>query len=201
MIDPLPTIRAAAPPEWPAAPWLWDELAARYASPPRHYHTLHHVAEVATAYAAVDRWDDPRGVFLAVLAHDAIYDVARADNEEQSALVAREWAERLGLPSATAERLVRATAGHAGPPPGDDADLLAFLDCDLAILGAEPARYDAYADGVRAEYTALVPAELYALGRARFLDQLLAAPAIFHTRADLDASARANLARERLRYG
>jgi predicted metal-dependent HD superfamily phosphohydrolase len=193
-------IAANAPPGFVPTDRLWEEVARAYATPGRHYHALRHVAEVSSRFHEVGTWRDPVDVFVAVLAHDAVYDVSRLDNEERSAVLGRRWFEELvGRDGAKVERLVRATAGHGGPPPEDDPDLLAFLDCDLAILGAAPADYDAYARGVEAEYTAVIPADAFRAGRRRFLERMLAAPRIFHTdrfEDQLGAAARANLARE-----
>jgi predicted metal-dependent HD superfamily phosphohydrolase len=201
----LDTLRACAPPGWP--PSLWPVVEAAYASPGRHYHTLVHVAHVAEWHRRVAEgpgWKDARASFLAVLAHDAVYDVVQPDNEARSAELCRRWAAEHvpGLDPGPAERMVLATAGHAGPPPAGDDDLLHFLDCDLAILGAEPAVYDAYAAGVTAEYEAVFPRDLFQAGRARFLTELLGKAHLFHTpyfRARLDEAARANVARERAR--
>jgi predicted metal-dependent HD superfamily phosphohydrolase len=194
-------IAARAPPGLDPPPALWDEVAAAYASPGRHYHTLAHVAEVADRYAEVSAgpgWLDPIDVFVAILAHDAVYDPARFDNEQRSAELCRRWCETLlGRDPAKAERLVLATAGHGERPTADDPDLLHFLDCDLAILGADPEAYDAYEKGVAAEYGAVVPPELFREGRRRFLERMVAQPEIFHTRffrERLEPQARANLA-------
>src|SRR3546814_13564234 len=66
----------------------------------------------------------------------------------------------------------------------------------MAILGAEPAVFDAYDRGIATEYRGTVPAWLFRLNRRRFLKALLSKPRIylsdfFHER--LDARARANL--------
>jgi predicted metal-dependent HD superfamily phosphohydrolase len=193
-----------APPGWPADPGLWAEARAAYASAGRHYHTWAHVADVARWFGIVAAegpgWRSPVDVFCAVLAHDAVYDVTRADNEAASAELARRWChERLGRDPEAAVRMVLATAGHGAPPPSGDADLLSFLDCDLAILGAAPDGYDRYAAGVEAEYTAFLPVELYRAGRKRFLERMVAQEHLFHTpffRARLGDAARANLRRE-----
>ena len=67
----------------------------------------------------------------------------------------------------------------------------------MAILGADPAAFDAYDRGIAAEYRH-VPGWLYALNRRRFLKALLARQRIFlddgfHAR--FDAQARHNLRR------
>ena len=79
-----------------------------------------------------------------------------------------------------------------------DEEAARFLDCDMAILGADPARFDAYDRGIAAEYRGHVPGWLFKLNRRRFLKSLLARERIFlsgHFHARLDATARANLRR------
>lgn len=191
------------------APWLPDaarreatfqELAAAYSAPERHYHTLHHIEQLLTHVAATPLRDAPV-VELAVWFHDAVYNALRTDNEARSAAQALAFLRHTTLAPARQQRvafLIERTADHTQPQPPDDADLLAFLDADLRILGAPEADYWAYARQVRQEYR-LVPDLLYRPGRRKVLAKLLAAPILFHTpalRAELDAAARRNLQAE-----
>ncbi len=186
-------------------------LRAAYARPPRAYHTAEHVAEVVAEYERVaDQvgWDQPRDVHWAVLCHDAIYQAGRPDNEARSAALARRlaaaWLRGAGLDLDRVEALILLTARHGAL---DDAalgrDAAHFVDCDMAILGAAPARFDAYDAAIAVEYAA-VPSDAYRAGRRRFLAALLAAPRIFHSAAfhdRLDAAARSNLSRALDRLG
>ena len=82
----LDMLKRAAPLPLPDA--LYAEVAAAYKSPPRAYHTLEHVAEVAQWFAEVARtggWTHPAEVWLALLFHDAVYEYGRDDNEARSA--------------------------------------------------------------------------------------------------------------------
>ncbi|MFC3715779.1 hypothetical protein ACFONC_06425 [Luteimonas soli] len=186
-------------------------LEAAYAQPPRAYHDFNHVREVLRHHADVAAgpgWTQPAETFLAVLYHDAIYEAGRSDNETRSAeLAVSEIAKWLPANSVDASRvagLIELTARHGQFSPddfGDDAiadDTRHFLDCDMAILGAEPAVFDAYDRGIATEYRGAVPAWLFRLNRRRFLKALLGRPRIylsdfFHER--YDARARANLRR------
>jgi predicted metal-dependent HD superfamily phosphohydrolase len=92
------------------------------------------------------------------------------------------------------QALVMATR-HAARPSGLDEELL--VDVDLAILGADPERFDEYQVEVRAEY-AWVPGPLFRHKRREVLAGFLARPAIYSTpgfRARFEAQARANLDR------
>jgi len=193
------------PPEQQAA------LEAAYAKPPRAYHNFQHVKEVLRHYDAVAAgpgWMQPVEVHLAVLYHDAVYEAGRRDNEARSAELAVDHVARW-MPNAAVNvdrvvELINLTARHGQLSPHDfdadpaSADIRHFLDCDMAILGATPADFDAYDRGIAAEYRGHVPAWLFKLNRRRFLKSLLARERIFlsdffHDR--LDAQARINLRR------
>jgi predicted metal-dependent HD superfamily phosphohydrolase len=184
---------------------LFEGLLARHREPHRRYHTathvmwvvrhVHHLLTASPAHAVAGV--DADTVLLAALFHDAVYDPTRADNEAVSATLAGRAAEALGwIPTrqATVERLVLATAGHA--PSGADEAVL--VDADLAILGAEPKDYAAYAQGVRVEYRH-VPDGQWHTGRAAVLQRFLDATPLFHTdvmHREREARAKANLAAE-----
>ncbi len=186
-------------------------LEAAYATPPRAYHNFSHVSEVLRHYdvvAAGPGWVQPSEVRLAVLYHDAIYQAGQGDNEARSADLAVEhiarWMPDAGLQANRVAELIRLTARHGKFSPGDladdavPADAMHFLDCDMAILGADPAAFDAYDRGISAEYRGHVPAWVFKLNRRRFLKSLLARERIFLSdffHARLDAQARVNLRR------
>ena len=177
-----------------------ESLLARYAEPHRRYHDTAHLRTVLDlvgelAYEA----DDPDAVTLAAWFHDAVYDPARADNEERSARLAERGLRDAGVsPELVAEtaRLVRVTAEHA--PAEDDRNAHVLCDADLAILAAEREDYDAYAAAVREEY-AFVPDEAFRAARAAVLRDLMSLPRLFHTRlgsARYEEAARGNMRAE-----
>ena len=186
-------------------------LEAAYVSPPRAYHDFMHVREVLHHYADVavgPGWTQPVEVYLAVLYHDAIYQPGRKDNEALSARFAMEqaaqWLPEHGIDLLRVAELINLTARHGQFSPadfGEDGfalDARHFLDCDMAILGAEPRAFDAYDRGIAEEYRGHIPGFLFRLNRKRFLKGLLARERIylsdwFHQR--YDAQARANLRR------
>jgi predicted metal-dependent HD superfamily phosphohydrolase len=93
-------------------------------------------------------------------------------------------------------RLVRLTRSHH-VEPGDRLGAV-MISIDLAILGAEPPVYDAYAAAIRQEY-AHVAEDAYRRGRALVLDRFAARPAIYPDAgfaAKLEGPARANIERE-----
>lgn len=198
MVDPILPLQL--PPDQQVA------LEAAYGQPPRAYHHFGHVCEVlhhVDEVAAGPGWQHPREVRLAALYHDAIYEAGRADNEARSADLARahiaRWLPDAGLDVDRIVTLIQLTARHGSLSPGDvDAEAALFLDCDMAILGAEPAAFDAYDRAIAEEYRRVVPGWLFRRKRRQFLAGVLARERIylsdfFHAR--LDAAARANLRR------
>lgn len=176
-------------------------LEAAYAEPHRRYHARAHID------ACLKLLDDVPGLTTrerrlltwAIWWHDAVYDPRAIDNEARSAEAALSDLVDEGVsPADCAEvgRLIRLTAGHE-VEPGDRLGAL-MVSIDLAVLGAPPEAYDAYAGAVREEY-AHVPDDLWRAGRRRVLQRFLDVPAIFPDlafRERFEAQARRNLARE-----
>jgi predicted metal-dependent HD superfamily phosphohydrolase len=182
----------------PAPDGVLDALLARWAEPHRRYHTLQHLRECLALFAAHrGEAGRPGEVAVAVWFHDAIYDTARHDNEAASADWARRVLREAGAPDdvvAHVDALILATRHSQGPATPDERLL---VDIDLAILGAEPARFDEYERQIRDEY-GFVPEDAFRARRAEILRGFLARPALFTTASmasRFEAPARANLAR------
>ncbi|MEV3920037.1 HD domain-containing protein [Actinomadura coerulea] len=181
---------------------IGTELDQRYGEPHRRYHTRAHLAAVLDLVDELaGHAEDPDAVRIAAWFHDAVYDPERADNEDRSARLAARMLADTDLPEAVVARVVRLvelTATHA--PEEDDRDGQVLCDADLAVLGAEPEQYAAYAAAVREEY-AFVPDEFFRAGRAEVLNGLLALPRLFHTpsaRERFEERARGNMRTELL---
>ena len=168
-----------------------EDLLRRWSEPHRRYHDVRHLYEVLAALPA----DAPATVVLAAWYHDAVYDPVRDDNEAASARLAGE--QLAGEPElAEVERLVLLTRTH--DPARGDVNGAMLSDADLAVLGASPERYDAYASDIRAEY-AHVGDEDFRRGRASLLAGLLAHQPLYRTergRERWEEAARDNLSRE-----
>ena len=193
-----------------------DDVLVRYAEPHRHYHTATHIMFVLRHLRDVSQASSVQltpEVVAAALYHDAIYDPRAADNEACSAVLA---ANDLGAIGWTADRcdavaaLIMATAGHLADDEtapagdaragdtGDTGDTAMLLDADLAILGADPGAYQAYVNGVRAEYGHVDDAQWRA-GRTAVLQRLLDRRRLFvtdHMHAACEHRARANMGAE-----
>jgi predicted metal-dependent HD superfamily phosphohydrolase len=159
-----------------------------YATPPRAYHTLAHILDVAQHFSRLT-WEQPADVFGAVLFHDAMYEAGRSDNEQRSA----QLAVTHGASRHTAA-LILLTARH-GRLERDDVgpDAAQFLDCDMAILASDPETFARYERQIAEEYVPVIGDTAYRIGRKRFVDRLLARPFIFFTPHFDEAKARANL--------
>ncbi len=175
----------------------YNRLTAAHAEPQRHYHNQQHIAECLAEFdSARQLAAQPVAVELALWFHDAVYDPKAADNEEQSAALARRCLAEVGVSEALSEivaRLVLCTKSHE---TGADADAALMVDVDLSILGREEARFFEYEDQIRREY-AWVPEEVFAPRRAEILERFLARKRIFATEwfgKKYEAAARRNLA-------
>jgi predicted metal-dependent HD superfamily phosphohydrolase len=173
-----------------------EELAAAYAAPGRHYHNLAHIEDCLALLAQVDGLSASEREVLseAIWWHDVVYDPTRSDNEELSAQLAERHV-RADL-SSEVGRLIRLTRTH--DVKAEDRLGAILISIDLSILGADPARYDAYAAAIRQEFIHVSDADFRA-GRAAVLRRFAARPAIYPDAgfaAKYDHRARENLARE-----
>ncbi|MDG4875682.1 hypothetical protein P9273_11295 [Mesorhizobium sp. WSM4935] len=182
---------------------LKSELAALYRAADRHYHALAHIEAMlalATEYRRL--LHDPEAVEAAIWFHDAIYDSRAKDNEAKSAELAEKRLAGRVAPHRLARiaAMINATATHQLPAFRDEdalKDAAFLLDMDLAILGAEPAVFDAYEKAIRLEY-GWAEEPMWRAGRSAVLQNFLARPHIFRTtefRDRFEAQARENLSR------
>lgn len=183
---------------------LLTQLVAAWSEPQRHFHTLRHLQE---CLQHLDRWgrDHPLlpAIGMALWFHDALYDPARSDNEDRSARWATSALTELEADPAAVKmisNLVRATADRRKTRITDEQALI--LDADLAILGADRARFEQHERQLQLEFTHLDPAA-YAALRAGYADSLLQRERIFRSataHAQLERQARENLRRSSRRW-
>lgn len=159
----------------------------------RAYHTLDHLVDLFTE---MDRHDfaDADTVAFAIFYHDAVYGpIARmmlnigdaqsaTSDEDLSARMAQEHLSAMGIAPAMADRvaaLILMTGAHRCDPEADR-DAALFLDMDMSILGAAPARYALYAAQIRQEYSH-IDRDAFCAGRKEFLERTLTAGRVFIT--------------------
>ena len=174
---------------------LGESLLQAWEQPHRAYHHSGHLSQMLTdldrLYAHRTQGSTPLPLVLAAWFHDAVYEGAPGEDERRSEQLAGASLEPLVTAGLLSEEelqlvrlLVRATATHKLPestelPAGyNPADIEFFLDADIAILTAEPARYRRYLRGVRSEYSHFDD-EAFRIGRTSFLHSVLERERIF----------------------
>ena len=183
---------------------MWAELEAAYQAPPRAYHNIQHVHEVAAHYlnvAASVGWQNPKEIYLAVLYHDAIYLAGRKDNEARSAELAvasvKKYLSNESIDTSKLTYLIELTARHGHLHSENlDQDTKHFLDCDMAILGSNPDQFHAYDKAIASEYRGKLPGWMFQFYRRKFLKSLLDSPRIYLSDLFLEsheANARVNI--------
>lgn len=178
-----------------------DEVVGRHREPQRRYHGVRHVVWVVRhvhELAAEVPVRDLGAVVAAAFFHDAVYRPGATDNEQESAALAERVLADLGWEADRCREvgaLVRATERHE---PDGDPDRSVLIDADLAVLGSEPAAYQAYVTGVRAEHAG-VDDGAWRRGRSEVLRRLLDRRPLYATepgRRRWESRARANVTAE-----
>lgn len=187
---------------------VFDEFVSHYSEPHRKHHTLNHIQELLSlAEQLRETITDYETVILAIWGHDLNYQVQdyeakvpHGENERTSAEDSGEFYEKLGISPQRIEKVkkyIEATAKHQSDD--DDADLLLFLDMDMAILGASWPRYMQYAKAIRQEYGWVKPEDYRdeKIGRIGFLRGTTEKP-VFKTAefTHLEDQAKTNMAKE-----
>ena len=154
---------------------IFDYLLNQYSGNDRHYHGVGHIVSMLDGFDIIKtKFEQPTAAELAIFFHDVIYDAARSDNEEQSAMKMKE--KLYGIVGdaivASAAFSIEATKKHA-VTPSPDTNLI--LDLDMMILGQPWAVYEQYAKGVMQEYLPVYGEEAYRQGRPKlFLEPTIA---------------------------
>lgn len=157
----------------------FKSLMDAYSGKGRHYHTVEHISACLRHLdQCMGALDYPREVEIALWFHDAIYKPFSSSNEKKSADWAASFMSEQGATdeeSARVHRLIMATEHNA---PAETRDASVLVDIDLSVLGADPAIFDLFEQGVRKEYR-LVPAFIYRKKRAEVLRGFLSRRKIY----------------------
>jgi len=173
---------------------VYAALAARYAEPARHYHTLQHVRrclrDLDWARSAIAD-GDAEAVELALWYHDVVYTPGATDNEDRSAEWLRQTARdgagagidgepNVGNGIAGIERVARLILDTSHTHAPADAAGCFVVDIDLAVLGYPRRWFCGDAVRLRAERPDL-DAVTYDRRERAFLGSLLARRRIYLT--------------------
>jgi predicted metal-dependent HD superfamily phosphohydrolase len=165
-----------------------ERLLDRWSHPSRTFHNVRHLADVLRRVDELaEETHEPDLVRLgawyhgAVFAHDVDAEHATLDSADEDASAALAVAELtvLGVPEGAARRtreLVTTLGRHFADPGDTDAAVL--CDADLALLAAEPQRYQEYLRAVRAEYER-IPQAAFLRARRTIVTRLLARPQLY----------------------
>lgn len=166
-------------------------LLSAYKEPQRHYHRLAHINDcIAKLVKYRHLFSEFDVAVIAMWFHDVVYNPRRTDNEEKSVeyfnnsarmafarnCLAESQEQHMLRAQAQVAHLILLTKHHASAASLDGQ---AFIDIDLSILAASSKRFTQYEHQIRAEYIHFSDPD-YALGRGRFLLELIARPTIFH---------------------
>ncbi len=159
----------------------WSEINTCYTEPHRHYHTLAHLNNFLVELTGIrTRLENWTAMLFALFYHDIIYNPLRSDNEERSAILAREGMEQMSIPGfiirATAD-CIMATRSHE---VSDNPDVNYFTDADLSVLGQARDIYKRYSNDIRKEYD-VYPDVVYCPARKNVLLVFLQMTRIFKT--------------------
>lgn len=176
-------------------PAIRDGVLRAYEGNGLAYHNLGHIEDCCRMLDGHRSLaEDAVATELAILFHDAVYDPKRRDNEEMSALLARDLLKGYRCVELVAELIM--DTRHASHPATNDGRLI--CDIDLAVLGRGEEAYAEYARAIRMEYGWVADAD-YRIGRSKVLAGFLGRERIFLTDAfhrEYELAARGNLARE-----
>lgn len=177
---------------------MWSEIQKNYSDSNRHYHNLTHLnsilKELKIHQDKFSHWD---AIVFAIVYHDFIYDASNSNNEEQSAAIALQRLNQIGVPEhviSLCKHLILATKNHES----SDMETDLFTDADLSILGSDANAYQTYTRQIRLEYS-IFPDSIYNAGRKKVLVHFLKMSNIYKSKEFSDKyelAARANLQAE-----
>ncbi len=156
---------------------VFDDVCSAYSQSHRYYHTLQHVEHMLSLLKEANI--ESPSVSWATWLHDYVYEPGASDNELLSAQYAETAMRQLCVSTSVIEQtkaMILATKTHQCDVGSPEMQIL--LDADMAILGAEPERYQDYCGAVAKEFQS-IPGFLYRRGRKKFLGGVLAQDVIY----------------------
>lgn len=167
---------------------LGEHVLEQWSASTRAYHNSAHLLEMLNALDTLySPGAPPRTAILAAWFHDVVYDGNPGQDERASADFAADTLSPLVstgvLDTQEIEEvteLIEATITHEASPRLHNAleNFALFLDADMAILAADPARYTRYTQAIRFEYSHFSDEDFRA-GRSKVLKGFLARESIY----------------------
>lgn len=177
----------------------WHEIEKSYSQKGRHYHNLSHlenmISELLPFQDEIKDWDV---LLFSIFYHDIVYKSTSKDNEEQSALLAKERLSRTSLTPLQIDEIYNQILATKTHTKSLNADTNYLLDADLSVLGKSWDAYEVYAKQVRKEYS-IYPDFLYNPGRKKVLQHFLTLTEIYKTepfKKQYEEQARKNMGME-----
>jgi predicted metal-dependent HD superfamily phosphohydrolase len=159
---------------------VFVELARRYSEPRRRYHGWNHLLHCLKQFdLAAALMNEPDAVEMALWFHDAVYDFGAPDNEQKSAELFTQLAERQ-FSSAFVDKvdaLILLTRHQQAPT---DWDQRFMVDIDLSSLALDWDTFTRDSENIRQENEHLEDDVFYPK-QAGFLESLLARRSIYYS--------------------
>lgn len=184
-------------------PEAFERLVERLDEPQRAYHNQQHITEMLELFDTVAH-ECTRSdlVVVAIFYHDAVYNAQATAGKNETDSAAVFDTDVLSMNEVDryfVRQAILSTIKHQplDVPNNLQHDLKVFLDCDLAILGAAPQRFDEYDRQISTEYRHIEP-KAFAQGRAEVLEKFAKRDHLFYTdamEAKRGHQAKANLLR------
>lgn len=153
---------------------IYAKLKLQYDSPSRLYHDWSHIVECMNKLYNIKHMiskEDFVVIFLSLLFHDVVFESShqRWENEQKSALSARQLLTEAKLPIPLVEKVVATIEQTATLSASLDDVVSQYMhDIDVSILWSEWEVYEPYSKAIRFEYKRY-PDKRYKEGRIRFL--------------------------------
>jgi predicted metal-dependent HD superfamily phosphohydrolase len=156
---------------------VYQGLLNRYSESHRHYHTLNHIGSAIKVFNTEnypysrDKFRLWSKGFFTLMFHDAIYDPKSDKNEYNSATLAYESLDLMGLGHYDCQDITLAIRFKGAEVDCMVPHLVSLThDADWSILSAPQSLYDEYAANVQKEFS-FVTEKKYIEGRIKFLEE------------------------------
>jgi predicted metal-dependent HD superfamily phosphohydrolase len=180
---------------------FWQEIEKQYTLKIRHYHNLSHIYNMLLQTESIkDAIVDYDSFRFAVWYHDIIYKPTKKDNEEKSAVLAKNRLKMINIEEnqlKMIKNLIISTKSHK-VILNKNLDNSYLLDIDLSILGSDWGSYQKYILNIRKEY-AIYPHFIYKKGRKKVLQNFLDRKTLYFTesfQSKFETQARQNILKE-----